>query len=136
MALHRFADALWPCAWARLLHKRVESHVEIRGVTRVGPEPLKVIPGVSGTATTDQILDAVLNSRGAANWQTPPAPRHLKNTTRWVQVASLHWQALGGKFGAYGEPGDVRILEDKELASGQRLEWLLCRHACNGARKS
>ncbi|CAE7030118.1 slc44a2 [Symbiodinium natans] len=49
---------------------------------------LQVIPGVSGTATTDQILDAVLNSRG--------------------------------KFGAYGEPGDVRILEDKELASGQR----------------
>ncbi|CAE7941191.1 slc44a2 [Symbiodinium necroappetens] len=54
---------------------------------------LQVIPGVNGTATTEQILDAVLSSKG--------------------------------KFGAYGEPADVRVIQDKELAGGDRQLVLL-----------
>lgn len=54
---------------------------------------MQVIPGVNGTATTEQILDAVLSSKG--------------------------------KFGAYGEPADVRVIQDKELAGGDRQLVLL-----------
>ena len=30
------------------------------------------------------------------------------------------WLPTRGKFGAYGEPADVRVIQDKELAGGDR----------------